>query len=73
MPLLKAASIEGFMKGTNLFPWPWRCMTHLGMIWIISSGSVLVFSMINDQKVIYPCLFAFNLLGNMLILLFNML
>jgi hypothetical protein len=38
-----------------------------------SSRSVLVFSMIDDQKVIYPYLFVFNFLGNMLVLLFNVL
>jgi hypothetical protein len=46
---------------------------HLGMIWIISLGNVLIFSMIDDQKVIYPCLFAFNFLGNVLVLLSSML
>jgi hypothetical protein len=46
---------------------------HLGVIWIVSSRSVLVFSTINDQKVIYPCLFTFNFLGNVLVLLFNVL
>jgi hypothetical protein len=30
-PLLKSASIEGLMKGTILFQWPWRCIMHLGM------------------------------------------
>jgi hypothetical protein len=29
-------------------------------------------STINDREVIYPCLFAFNFAGNMLVLLFNM-
>jgi hypothetical protein len=38
-----------------------------------SSRSVFVFSMIDDQKVIYPYLFVFNFLGNMLVLLFNVL
>jgi hypothetical protein len=35
-------------------------MTHLGMICIISSRCVFVFSTIDNQKVIYLCLFAFN-------------
>jgi hypothetical protein len=30
---------------------------HLGVIWIISLGSVPIFSMINNREVIYPCLF----------------
>jgi hypothetical protein len=47
-------------------------MAHLGMIWIISLKSVPIFSTIDDQEIIYPCFFAFNFLGNMLILLFNM-
>jgi len=46
---------------------------HLGLIWIVSSGSVPIFSTIDDQKVIYFCFFAFNFLGNMLVLFFNML
>jgi len=29
------------------------------------------FSMIDHQKIIYPCLFAFNFLSNMLVLLFS--
>jgi hypothetical protein len=53
----------GFMRGT----------THLGVIWIISLGNVPVFSTIDDQEVIYPCLFAFNFLSNVLVLLFNVL
>ncbi len=72
-PLLRSASIEGFMKGTILFQWPWRCTAHLGVIWIVSSRSVLIFFMIDDRKVIYPCLFRFNFLGNVLVLFFNVL
>jgi hypothetical protein len=44
---------------------------HLGVIWIVSLKSVVtindrevIFSTINDREVIYPCLFAFNFLGN---------
>jgi hypothetical protein len=44
---------------------------HPGMIWIISSGSVPIFSMIDDHEVIYPCLFAFNFSSNVLVLPFN--
>jgi hypothetical protein len=50
-----------------------KCITHSGMLWIVSSGSVLVFSTIFDQEIIYLCFFAFNFSSNMLILLFNML
>jgi hypothetical protein len=72
--LLRSANIESFMKDTILFRWPWRCMAHLGMmIWIVSLGSVLAFSIIDDQEVIYPCLFAFNFLSNVLVLPFNVL
>jgi len=73
MPLLRSVNIEGFMKNNILFQWPWRCTTHLGVIWIISSGSVLVFFIIDDQEVIYPSLFAFNFLGSVLVLLSNVL
>jgi hypothetical protein len=45
---------------------------HLNVIWIISLRSVFVFSTIDDWKVIYPCLFAFKFLGDVVILLFNM-
>jgi hypothetical protein len=43
------------------------------VIWIISSGNVPIFPIIDYQDLIYPCLFAFNLSGNMLILFFCML
>jgi len=46
-----------------------RGMTHLGMIWIVSLRNVPIFSTIDDWKVIYPCLFAFNFLGNVSITL----
>ncbi len=72
MPLLISINIKGFMKGTTLFQWPWRCTMHLNVIWIISLRSVFVFSTIDDWKVIYPCLFAFKFLGDVVILLFNM-
>jgi hypothetical protein len=64
---------EGFMRGTTLFQWPWRCMTHLGVIWIVSLGSVPIFSTIDNRKVIYPHFFSFNFLNNVLVLLFNVL
>jgi hypothetical protein len=46
---------------------------HSSKIKIVSSRSVLIFSTIDDRKAIYPCLLAFNFLGNMLILFFSML
>jgi hypothetical protein len=52
-PLLKSTSFEGFKRGTTLFQWSWKCMTHAGVIWIVSSRSVLVFSMIDNWEVIY--------------------
>ncbi len=70
MPLLKFANIKGFMKGTILFWWSWRCMMLLGVIWIVSLRRVLVFSMIDNWEVIYPCFFAFNSLNNVLVLFF---
>ncbi len=68
MSLLKSTSIESFMRGTTLFRWPWRCTTYASMIWIVSSKNVLVFSMIDNQKII--CLFAFNFSSSMLLLFF---
>jgi hypothetical protein len=41
--------IQGFMRGTTLFQWPWKCMVHPGVIWIISSGTVPIFSIIDNQ------------------------
>jgi hypothetical protein len=46
-------------------------MAHLNVIYIVSLENVLVFSKIDDQKIIYPCLFAFIFLDNLLILFFN--
>ncbi len=71
--IIKCISIEGFMKGTILFPWPWRCMVHPSMIWIISSKIMLVFFMIDNQEVICPYIFAFNFSDNVLILFSNLL
>jgi hypothetical protein len=64
-------SIDGFMRGTILFPWPWRCTSHFGVIWIVSLRSVFVFFTIDDWEVLY--LFAFNFLGNVLVLHLNVL
>jgi hypothetical protein len=52
MPLLKSTNIKGFMKGIILFQRSWRCITHSGMIWIVSLGDVFIFSTIDNQKVI---------------------
>jgi hypothetical protein len=73
VPLLRSTSIEGFMRGTTLFWWPWRCMAHPSVIWIVSLRNVFIFSTIDGRKVIYPCFFAFNFLSNVLVLLFNVL
>jgi len=73
MPLLRFVSIESIMRGTILFQWPWRCMVHSSVIWIVSFGSVFVFFTIDNQEVIYLYLFAFNFLGSILILPFNVL
>jgi hypothetical protein len=71
VPLLRSTSIEGFMRGIILFQWPWRCMAHPSVIWIVSSGNVLVFSIVGNLEIIYLCLFTFNFSGIMLILLFS--
>jgi hypothetical protein len=44
---------------------------HPNVIWIVSSGNVLIFFMIENRKVIYPSLFAFNFSSNVLALFFN--
>jgi hypothetical protein len=70
--ITKIHKYRGFHEGHNLFKWPWRCTTHPSMIWIISSRNVPIFSTIDDQKIIYPYLFAFIFSSNMLVLPFNM-
>jgi len=60
-------------EGHHFIWWPWRCMVNSGMIWIVSSRSVFAFSKIDNQEIIYICLFTFNFLSNMLVLLVNML
>jgi hypothetical protein len=70
--IIKIRKYKGFMRGTTLFQWPWRCITPLGMIWIVSLRSVPIFFMIDNQEVIYPCFYTFNFLSNMLILFLNM-
>jgi hypothetical protein len=57
VPLLRSASIEGFMKGTTLFQWSWKCTMHPCVIWIVSLGSAPIFSMIDNWEIIYPCFF----------------
>jgi hypothetical protein len=44
-------------------------MTHMDVIWIILSKSVIIFFMINE--IIYFYFFAFNFSSNVLVLLFN--
>jgi hypothetical protein len=68
--IVKIHKYRGFHEGHHFIP---MVMAHPGMIWIVSSRNVLVFFMIGDWEVIYPCFFAFNFLGSMLIFLFNML
>ncbi len=71
--LLRSTNIKGFMRGTILFQWPWRCTMHPNVILIVSLGSLSIFSTIHNQKVIYPYLFAFKFSSNMLVLPFNVL
>ncbi len=61
------------MRGTILFRWAMEVHGALGHNMDRSSKSVPVFSMIDDQKVIHPCLFAFNFLDNVLVLFFSVL
>jgi hypothetical protein len=44
-----------------------------GMTWIVSLGSLFVFSTIDNHDVIYSNFFAFNFLSNVLVLLLNVL
>jgi len=66
--IAKIPNMKGFKRSTFLFWWTWRCTGHLGVIWIVSLGNVLMFSIIDNQEVIYPCLFTFNFSNNMLVL-----
>ncbi len=72
-PLLKFASIEGFMKGTILFRWPWKCMAHPGVTWIVSLGSAHLFHDRQSEDHLSFFIFAFNFLSDVLVLLFNVL
>jgi hypothetical protein len=65
--IAKICKYNRFHEGTILFRWPWKCTAHLGMIWIISSGNVLIYSMINDWEVIYFFLYVFSFLGYTLV------
>ncbi len=47
------------MKGTFLFRWPWRCMVHLSVLWIISPKNMFIFSTIYDWKVFFFFFFFF--------------
>jgi hypothetical protein len=58
--IVKSTNMEGFVRGTILFQWPWRCTEHPNMIWIISLRSVPIFSTIDNRKVIYSFFFTFN-------------
>jgi hypothetical protein len=71
--IAKIRKYRMFHEGHHFIRWPWRCMAHPGMIWIVSLGSVPIFSTINKRKVICPCLLAFNFSCSMLILLFSLL
>jgi len=68
--IINICKYEGFQEGHHFIPMAMEMHDALGVIWIISLGNVLVFSMIDDQEVISPCPFAFNFLNRMLILLF---
>jgi hypothetical protein len=71
--IVKIRKYNGLHEGHHLCRWPWRCTAYSSVIWIVSLENVLIFSMINDQEVIHPCLFTFNFSGNMLVLLFSLL
>jgi len=67
--IAKICKYKRLQEGHHFFPMPWRCTTHLGMIWIVSSGSAFFFFTIDNQEVFYPCLFSFNCSSIVLVLL----
>ncbi len=71
--IVKICKYRRFHEGQHFIPMPMGCMVHPGVIWIVSLESVLVFPTIDDQKIIYLCLFTFNFSWSMLVLFFNVL
>ncbi len=71
--IAKICKYRRLHKGHHFISMVMKVHNTLGMIWIVSSRNVLVFSTINNQKVIYPYLFAFSFLCNVLVLRFNVL
>ncbi len=71
--IAKIHNYKGLHKGHYFISMAWKCTMHSGVIWIISLRIVFVFSMIDNQRVIYLNLFAFSFLSNMLILFLNIL
>ncbi len=64
--IVKIRKYKGLHEGHHFILMPMEVM-HLGVMWIVSSRSVLVFSTINDREIIYRCLFAFSFSGNVLV------
>jgi hypothetical protein len=46
--IVKICKYRRLHEITILFRWPWSCMAHPGVIWIVSSKNVFIFSTIND-------------------------
>ncbi len=66
--IAKIRKYKGFHEGHHFIPMAMELHnTHPSMIWIISLGNVPIFSMVDDWKVIYPCLFAFNFSSSVLV------
>jgi hypothetical protein len=67
--IAKICKYKGLKEGHHFIPMAMEVHGTLGVIWITSSWSVFVF----PQEVIYPCLFAFNFSGSVLVLLSSVL
>ncbi len=71
--IVEICKYRGFHEGHHFIPIAMEVHGAHGHDMDCFISSVFVFSMIDDKKFIYPCLFAFNFFGIMLVLLFNML
>jgi len=59
--IVNTRKYKRFHEGHHFMPMVvMRCMKHLGVIWIVSSRNVLIFSTIADREVIYSCSFVFR-------------
>ncbi len=71
--IAKIHKYRGLHEGHHFIPMPMKMHNTLGHDMDHFIKELFILFMINNQKVIYPCLFTFNFSNNMLILLFNVL